>query len=67
MEMLNQLMALISRGVVFGGTIYTLWNGIQLGFSLKDHNGPEMKSSLLGIAGGVVVIVAAALFTQVNF
>lgn len=67
MEMLTQLMAILSRGVIFAGTCYTIWNGIQLGFSIKDHNGPEMKQGLLGIAGGAVVITAGAFLTQVTF
>lgn len=43
MEFLDQLMSILSKGIVFAGSLYIVWNGIQLGFSIKDHNGPEMK------------------------
>lgn len=67
MEFLNQLMQILSRGLVFAGSLYIVWNGVQLGFSIKDHNGPEMKQALLGVAGGAVVVTAAAVLTQVTF
>lgn len=67
MEFLNQLMSILSRGLIFAGSLYIVWNGVQLGFSIKDHNGPEMKQALLGVAGGAVVVTAAAVLTQVTF
>lgn len=67
MEFLNQLMSILSRGLIFAGSLYIVWNGVQLGFSIKDHNGPEMKQALLGVAGGAVVVTAAAVLTQVSF
>lgn len=67
MEFLNQLMSILSRGLIFAGSLYIVWNGVQLGFSIKDHNGPEMKQALLGVAGGAVVVTAAAVLTQVAF
>lgn len=67
MEFLNQLMSILSRGLIFAGSLYIVWNGVQLGFSIKDHNGPEMKQALLGVAGGAVVVIAAAVLTQVTF
>ena len=67
MQILTDLMSIISRGVVFAGSVYTIWNAVQLGFALKEHQGPETKQSLLGIAGGIVVITAAAFLTQVQF
>ena len=67
MEFINQLMQILSRGIVFAGALYIVWHGVQLGFSIKDHNGPEMKQALLGVAGGAVVVTAAALLTQVTF
>ena len=67
MEFLNQLMSNLSRGLIFAGSLYIVWNGVQLGFSIKDHNGPEMKQALLGVAGGAVVVTAAAVLTQVTF
>lgn len=67
MEFLNQLMEILSRGLIFAGSLYIVWNGVQLGFSIKDHNGPEMKQALLGVAGGAVVVTAAAVLTQVTF
>ena len=40
MQILTDLMAIISRGVVFAGSVYTIWNAVQLGFALKEHQGP---------------------------
>lgn len=67
MEFLDQLMSILSKGIVFAGSLYIVWHGIQLGFSIKDHNGPEMKQALLGVAGGAVVVTAAAVLTQIHF
>ena len=39
MQILTDLMAIISRGVVFAGSVYTIWNAVQLGFALKEHQG----------------------------
>lgn len=67
MEFLDQLMSILSKGIIFAGSLYIVWNGIQLGFSIKDHNGPEMKQALLGVAGGAVVVSAAVVLTQIHF
>ena len=67
MEFLDQLMSILSKGIIFAGSLYIVWNGIQLGFSIKDHNGPVMKQALLGVAGGAVVVSAAAVLTQIHF
>ena len=67
MEFLDQLMSILSRGLVYAGALYIVWNGVQLGFSIKDHKGNEMKQALLGVAGGAVVVTAAAVLTQISF
>ena len=38
MQILTDLMAIISRGVVFAGSVYTIWNAVQLGFALKEQD-----------------------------
>lgn len=67
MQFIDQLMGILSKGLIFAGSLYIVFHGVQLGFSIKDHNGPEIKQALLGVAGGAVVVTAAAVLTQVTF
>ena len=58
MEIITQIINLISNVVLFGV--------IQLAGGLKNHNGGDINSGLWQIAGGVLIILAAALFKQVS-
>ena len=66
MEIITQIINLISNVVLFGGMLWALFCVIQLAGGLKNHNGGDINSGLWQIAGGVLIILAAALFKQVS-
>lgn len=62
----SEAMNLLSKGVTAAGTLMVAWGAVQLGTSLKDHNGPGMQNSIFTIVGGAIIIAAAIGIKTVN-
>lgn len=61
----QDVLDLIANAVMVGGGIWTVWHGIQFAMALKDSNGPDMKSAILGLVGGGVIIALGAYFKTI--
>lgn len=67
MNLLTQVLSIISKGVIGGGSLMAVWYGIGLGRAVKEHQGPEIQNNLMGLAGAAIIIAAGALITAVTF
>lgn len=65
MELLETIIGLIETACIIGGSMWGLWGFIILAGALKDKNGPAMQSGIWQIVGGVMIIIAAALFKTI--
>lgn len=65
MDLLEQVLSLISKFALIGGGIWLIWGVIVLAGGLKDKNGPALQSGIWQIVGGGLIITAAALFQNV--
>lgn len=62
MELLTEVLNLVSKFAVIGGGLWLVWGVIVLAGGLKDKNGPALQSGIWQIIGGGLIIAAAALF-----
>ena len=44
--------SLLSKAATAGGGLWAVWGLVQLGMSLKDHNGPGIGAAIWQILGG---------------
>ena len=65
MELLNQVLTLVTKFAIIGGGLWLVWGVVVLAGGLKDKNGPALQSGLWQIVGGGLIIAAAALFSSV--
>lgn len=65
MELLNQVLTLVTKFVIIGGGLWLVWGVVVLAGGLKDKNGPALQSGIWQIVGGGLIIAAAALFSSV--
>lgn len=65
MDLLNQVLALVTKFAVIGGGLWLVWGVVVLAGGLKDKNGPALQSGIWQIVGGGLIIAAAALFSSV--
>lgn len=65
MDLLNQVLALITRFAIIGGGLWLVWGAIVLAGGLKDKNGPALQSGIWQVVGGGLIIAAAALFSSI--
>ena len=65
MELLNQVLTLVTKFAIIGGGLWLVWGVIVLAGGLKDKNGPALQSGIWQIVGGGLIIAAAALFSSV--
>lgn len=65
MELLNQVLTLVTKFAIIGGGLWLVWGVVVLAGSLKDKNGPALQSGIWQIVGGGLIIAAAALFSSV--
>ncbi len=65
MELLNQIIGLVTQFAVIGGGLWAVWGVVILATALKDKNGPALQSGIWQIVGGGLIIAAAALFSSV--
>ncbi len=65
MDLLKNVLDLITKFVTIGGGLWAVWGVVILGGGLKDKNGPALQSGIWQIIGGIMIIVAAGLFSSV--
>ena len=65
MDLLQQVLALITKFAIIGGGLWLLWGAIVLAGGLKDKNGPSLQSGIWQVVGGGLIIAAAALFQNI--
>ncbi len=65
MDLLNQVLTLITKFAIVGGGLWLVWGAIVLAGGLKDKNGPALQSGIWQIVGGGLIIAAAALFSSI--
>ena len=65
MELLNQVLTLVTKFAIIGGGLWLVWRVVVLAGGLKDKNGPALQSGIWQIVGGGLIIAAAALFSSV--
>jgi len=62
LPIVNTILDLLSQGAMLGGGIFMLFQAIGLGASIKEHNGQGIQSNSMGLAGGAIILAAAAMF-----
>lgn len=67
MGIVNQILDLFAGVVIVGGGLLALIGAVGVGTNLKDHNGPAISQGAWQIVGGALIILAGALFNQLNF
>lgn len=67
MDYLSQGMALISKGLIAFGGVWTVWGIVILASGLNEHNGQDIKQGMLRAIGGALIIAAAAWLTTIDF
>jgi uncharacterized membrane protein len=65
MDLLNQVLDMITRFATIGGGLWLVWGVVVLAGGLKDKNGPALQSGIWQIVGGGLIITAAILFKSV--
>jgi len=66
MDTVTQIMALISRVVIFAGAFMVVVGAVVVGTNLKDHNGPGISNGVWTIAGGALIVLAGAFFSSLT-
>lgn len=66
MDLLNQVLQLVTKFAIIGGGLWLVWGVIVLAGALKDKNGPALQGGIWQIVGGGMIIAAAALFASVT-
>lgn len=64
--MFEQAMGILQKGLIAWGTIWVIWGIITLAGGMKDKTAPEIKQGLGTMVGGAMVLLAAALVSQVT-
>lgn len=65
MDLLNQVLTLVTKFAIIGGGLWLVWGVVVLAGGLKDKNGPALQSGIWQIVGGGLIIAAASLFSSV--
>ena len=63
---LTSAQGLLSKAAIAGGGLWAVWGLVQLGMSIKDHNGPGIGGAVWQIVGGAVIIAAGGLIGNVD-
>jgi len=66
MELLNQVLELVTKFAIIGGGLWLVWGVIVLAGGLKDKKGPALQSGIWQMVGGGLIIAAAALFSSIT-
>lgn len=65
MELVKQVIDLISKFATIGGGLWLVWGAIVLAGGLKDKNGPQLQSGIWQVVGGAMIIAASLLFKSI--
>lgn len=65
MDLVKQVIDLISKFATIGGGLWLVWGAIVLAGGLKDKNGPQLQSGIWQVVGGAMIIAAALLFKSI--
>lgn len=65
MDLLQQVLDLITKFAIIGGGLWLVWGAVVLAGGLKDKNGPALQSGIWQVVGGGLIIAAAALFKTI--
>ena len=65
MDLLQQVLDLITMFAIIGGGLWLVWGAVVLAGGLKDKNGPALQSGIWQIVGGGLIIAAAELFKKI--
>ena len=57
---------LLSKGAIAGGSLWAVWGLVQLGMSIKDHNGPGIQGAIWQLIGGAIIIAAGSVISTVD-
>ena len=63
---ITQAQSLLSKAATAGGGLWAVWGLVQLGMSIKDHNGPGIGGAVWQIVGGGVIIAAGQLIGNLS-
>lgn len=67
MDIVTNILKIVSTVVIAGGSLTAAWGGITLGGGLKNHTGPEIQNGMWGLAGGAVIILVGAFIATISF
>ncbi|EIQ7064275.1 hypothetical protein LVO94_002217 [Enterococcus faecalis] len=65
MDLVQQVIDLITKFATIGGGLWLVWGAIVLAGGLKDKNGPQLQSGIWQVVGGAMIIAAALLFKSI--
>lgn len=65
MELVKQVIDLVTKFATIGGGLWLVWGAIVLAGGLKDKNGPQLQSGIWQVVGGAMIIAAALLFNSI--
>lgn len=65
MDLLNDVITLVTKFAVIGGGLWLVWGVVVLAGGLKDKNGPALQTGIWQVVGGGLIIAASALFANV--
>ena len=57
-EALTAGKSLLANAAQVGGGLWAVWELVQLGMSIKDHNGPGIQGAIWQLVGGAIIIAA---------
>ena len=61
-DILADVTNIISTGVSLGGAALAIFGLVNVGISIKDHNGPGIQQGAIAIVGGLIVVAGGLLF-----
>ena len=65
-DALNTAKTLLAKAAQAGGGLWAIWGLVQLGMSIKDHNGPGIQGAIWQIIGGGIVIAAGVAISSMS-
>ncbi|MCD8089152.1 MAG: hypothetical protein LUD81_00740 [Clostridiales bacterium] len=65
-EALTTAKNLLSKAAVAGGGLWAVWGLVQLGMSIKDHNGPGIQGAIWQLIGGAIIIAAGSAISSLD-
>lgn len=66
MDMFNNVLQIVQKGVAAFGVFWIVWGLIVLGSGIKDKTAPDIKQGIGQIVGGAMIVSAALLIGQIT-